>query len=219
MGKISKLDLTPTLQTEVNKIEKIGDTSALQTTNKENLVQAINELFQSANNGKTLIANVVGSPVLATQTFQQQATNIQSLKTTLAVNLINKGVSSSGSSTLNTLIDKVNNINTGKRSDSGTVDSIPVDAENPSVPGGTIQCLQASTSFLPSSIIIRAQGGFSYAVIYCAPFYGPTKKIFSRNSTSTDFLSFEYVNSSGFRLMVKNGYGDSSSTYEWIAIE
>ena len=56
--------------TEAQVIELIknnisGDISQLNTSNKSSLVAAINELFQSANNGKQLIANAIGNPLPA----------------------------------------------------------------------------------------------------------------------------------------------------------
>ncbi|ENK0837141.1 hypothetical protein AB2Z22_000447 [Clostridium botulinum] len=103
-----------------NNATDIGDKSALETINKTNLVGAINELFTNANNGKSLIANVVGNPLLATDTFQQQHDKIQTLKNTFATNLTAKEQNSSGTESLNNLINKVANINVGKRYAEGT---------------------------------------------------------------------------------------------------
>ncbi|WP_409068838.1 hypothetical protein ACFLKC_13970 [Clostridium caseinilyticum] len=90
-----------------------GDLQNLKTKDKTNLVSAVNELFQSANNGKSSIANVVGNPLLATDTFQQQSTKIQSLKNTFANNLTAKEQPSSGTESLKSLVDKIANIKTG----------------------------------------------------------------------------------------------------------
>ncbi|WP_243249728.1 hypothetical protein [Clostridium botulinum] len=100
---------------------KQGDLINLKTTNKTNLVNAVNELFQNANNGKSSIANVVGNPLLATDTFQQQRDKIQTLKNTFASNLSGKGQSSNSTENLKSLIDKVANINTGKRFIAGEI--------------------------------------------------------------------------------------------------
>ena len=50
----------------------------LQTTDKT-IVGAINELFQSANNGKELIASAIGEPLSSNQTFQAMSNDIDSL--------------------------------------------------------------------------------------------------------------------------------------------
>ena len=57
----------------------IGTVSKLQTTNKNNLVGAINELFQSANNGKQLIADAIGEPLSSEDTFSAMSSDINSL--------------------------------------------------------------------------------------------------------------------------------------------
>lgn len=122
-------DIAAKLQMQIseNKLQladittKQGDLINLKTTNKTNLVNAVNELFQNANNGKSSIANIVGNPLLATDTFQQQRDKIQILKNTFASNLNGKGQSSYNTESLKSLIDKVANINTGKRFITGKI--------------------------------------------------------------------------------------------------
>ncbi|MBY6950354.1 hypothetical protein [Clostridium botulinum] len=91
-------------------------------TNAKDITGAINELFTNANNGKKLISDVVGKPLLATDTFQQQNDKIQSLKNALVSNLNVKRQVSSNAESLKSLIDKVLNINTGRKSASGKQD-------------------------------------------------------------------------------------------------
>lgn len=71
-----------------------------------------NSAFQSANDIKTNWANVVGSPLLATDTSAQLKTKTQNIKNTLATNLTNKGQSAAGTETLTALVNKVANIST-----------------------------------------------------------------------------------------------------------
>ncbi len=97
----------------------VGTLSNLLTTAKGNIVAAINELFTSANNGKSDIASVVGSPATSSDTFSQLKTHIQNSKNTLASNLSAKGQSASGTESLSSLASKVANINVGKRFASG----------------------------------------------------------------------------------------------------
>ncbi|MCT8975484.1 phage tail protein [Clostridium sp. CX1] len=105
----------------------------------------LSNLFQYANNGKTGIANVIGSPALSSDTFEMLKNCIQNNKNTLATNLTNKGQSSVETDTLANLVSKVANINTGKRWASG------------SFPGpnysGTIVTVN-NLSFSPSFIIL-----------------------------------------------------------------
>lgn len=63
---------------------QIGNLSNLQTSNKEDLVVAINETFTSASNGKQIIATAItgmGVATSASDTFQTMANNIQSIET------------------------------------------------------------------------------------------------------------------------------------------
>ena len=97
-----------------NAAHGIGNRSALLTTAKDTIVNAINELFTSANNGKSSIAAVIGSPATSGDTFATLANHIQNAKNTMATNLTNKGTSASGTETLQSLADKIANVNTGK---------------------------------------------------------------------------------------------------------
>ena len=102
-----------------NKIENIDLSADKVIVNNSNLNSkdvnsALTELFQYADNGKKLISNVIGSPLSATDTFQQQKDKIQGLKNTMASNLSSKGQSASGTEGLNSLISKIKNIDTFK---------------------------------------------------------------------------------------------------------
>lgn len=117
----NKLQLADITKQQDDITTKQGDLINLKTTNKTNLVNAVNELFTNANSGKSSIANVVGNPLLASDTFQQQSNKIQNLKNTFASNLTSKQQPSNGNESLNNLINKVANINTGKRFITGKI--------------------------------------------------------------------------------------------------
>ncbi|WP_315080128.1 phage tail protein [uncultured Clostridium sp.] len=68
-----------------------------------------NEAFQYANNGKTLIANVIGN-IGASSTFAQLKDHVQLCKDNLRNNLVNKGVNATNTEGLSNLVDKVGNI-------------------------------------------------------------------------------------------------------------
>lgn len=124
------------MQNQINDIETLlaskqnKTDNSLQTSSK-NIVGAINEVFQYANNGKSNIAAVVGSPTTSSNTFQEMKTNIQKCKNTLASNLTTKGVKSAGSESLLSLCDKVKNIS------SGIPVTNPIPGES-NIPWGTI---------------------------------------------------------------------------------
>lgn len=85
-----------------------------------NVETVLDELFTFANNGKTDIASVIGSPATVGDTFTQLKTHIQTSKNDLATNLSAKGQSSVGTEPLDALVDKVALVNTGKKSASGS---------------------------------------------------------------------------------------------------
>ncbi|GAA0078803.1 hypothetical protein UT300005_31820 [Clostridium sp. CTA-5] len=72
-----------------------------------------NEAFQSANNGKTIIANVIGN-VSGNNTHAEIANRIQADKNTMANNLNSKGVGANGNEALASLARKIGNIPTTK---------------------------------------------------------------------------------------------------------
>ena len=87
--------------------EKIGDISQLSTEEKGSLVGAINELFQSANNGKELIASAIGEPVSSEDTFSAMSVDINNLLSTFKTNMMNNGITVESSDRFKSLIDKI----------------------------------------------------------------------------------------------------------------
>ena len=91
-GLITQGELDTALNKKVNDSDtnsklarqQIGSLSSLRTNSKDTLVNSINELFQYASNGKTLVANAItgkGVQSNSNMTFQQLATNISNIKT------------------------------------------------------------------------------------------------------------------------------------------
>ena len=131
----------------------IGNKSALLTSNKNTIVEAINELFTFANDGKTGVATVVGSPATAGDTFSQLVTHIQNAKNTMATNLSNKGVSASGTEALQALANKIANVNTGKQVAYGNTNiTIPLNS------GSVSLTVPISVSFIPKEVILLLNG-------------------------------------------------------------
>ena len=87
--------------------EKIGDISQLSTQEKGSLVGAINELFQSANNGKELIANAIGEPLSSEDTFSAMSNDINSLLSQFKANMMNNGITVESGDKFKQLIDKI----------------------------------------------------------------------------------------------------------------
>lgn len=98
---------------------QIGILSGLNTTAKDNLVNAVNELFTFANDGKSKWSSVIGSPLASSDTFTQMQTKTQTIKDVLADNLTAKGQTSTGAETLTSLVNKVSAIVPGRPIASG----------------------------------------------------------------------------------------------------
>ena len=77
------------------------------STNSKTVIGAINELFQSANNGKELIANAIGEPLDASDTFSAMITGINSLLSTFNTNMMNNGITVESGDKFKSLIDKI----------------------------------------------------------------------------------------------------------------
>ena len=113
MGEIRKDNLHESLIEELNELANI-DLSGKQDktdesllTESKDLVGAINELFQSANNGKELIANAIGEPVSKDDTFQAMSNDINSLLSTFKTNMMNNGITVDSGDKFKQLIDKI----------------------------------------------------------------------------------------------------------------
>ena len=76
-------------------------------TNSKTVIGAINELFQSANNGKQLIANAIGEPLSSEDTFSAMSTDINSLLSTFKTNMMNNGITVDSGDKFKQLIDKI----------------------------------------------------------------------------------------------------------------
>ena len=123
----------------------------------------LDELFTFANDGKTNLAAVIGSPAAATNTFTQLKDYIQTDKNTLATNLTNKGQISAGTETLAALVAKVANVNTGKKYASGTVTS---DASgNISITGLSFMPEYAILWFNDTSGVIQFNNDYDHLIL------------------------------------------------------
>ena len=119
MGRrISKEFLHPSILEGVNN--KIGNLDSLETDAKGNMVQAINELVEKLDNsaelevlegeiaeGKELIANAVGEPLTAEESFDEMSNDINSLLSTFKTNMMNNGITVESGDKFKVLIDKI----------------------------------------------------------------------------------------------------------------
>ena len=85
--------------------EALTDDSLL--TDDKSLVGAINELFQSANNGKEIIADAIGEPLNSEDTFAAMGNDINGLLSTFKTNMMNNGIAIESTDKFKSLIDKI----------------------------------------------------------------------------------------------------------------
>ena len=102
---------TSEIEAQIQAVDtKVGELSSLRTSDKDNIVDAINELFQSANNGKELIADAIGEPLSAEDTFQAMSNDINGLLSTFKTNMMNNGITVESGDKFKQLIDKIANM-------------------------------------------------------------------------------------------------------------
>ena len=115
MGKITINELHKSL---FDYVQAVSD-DKLETNNKT-IVGAINELFSDnsndieinnlkneISNGKELIANAIGEPLTAEDSFDEMSSDINSLLSTFKTNMMNNGITVESGDKFKSLIDKI----------------------------------------------------------------------------------------------------------------
>ncbi|MEK4167323.1 hypothetical protein NST18_12795 [Anoxybacillus sp. FSL W8-0104] len=161
------------------------------------LDQVLDELFTFANDGKTGVATVVGSPATAGDTFSQLVTHIQNAKNTMATNLSNKGVSASGTEALQALADKIADVNTGKK---WAVVSVPGYSKGSVIP-------ITGLGFRPSICIFRHTGNYAVGGSYHGGSRGVTVTTYGTTHYSVSY------NVSGLRLYLQDVTDNGCDVY------
>ncbi|MBR2756539.1 MAG: tail fiber protein [Exiguobacterium sp.] len=199
---------------------QIGILSGLNTTAKDNLVNAVNELFTFANDGKTKWSSVIGSPLASSDTFTQMQTKTQTIKNTLATNLTNKGQSSTGTETLTALANKVANVSTGKKVASGSGWSSSNTVTNITGTDGSSYYFEVSgLDFQPDLVLIWNSSGYLTVAKRSSSLYSSYKVLVLDNALNPGKSSFYlsgdfYMNYGGFRVAAR-----ANKSYYWIAYE
>ena len=141
----------------------------LATTDKT-IVGAINELFQSANNGKELIASAIGEPLNAEDTFSAMSTGINGLLSTFKTNMMNNGVMVESADKFKQLIDKIatlaDNEGKGIQYATGSVDMTKTTIYSPGFNGVSnpkSTTITTNLNFVPTMIFVELPLG-----IYCS---------------------------------------------------
>jgi hypothetical protein len=169
----------------------LGTVSNLQTTDKT-IVGAINELFQSANNGKQIIADAIGSPLTEGDTFAAMGSSINRLTTDFRNALALKGVNAPGDK-FETLISKINEI-----VQSGNI------LNNQAMVSGEY----TATSNVMTDVVVNTNLGFEpeYFIIFVQGF--AAGRYTSQISYSLDSVSYDLLSSDQLQCSVGLRYWD-----------
>ena len=162
MGRrISKEFLHPSILEGVNN--KIGNLDSLETDAKGNMVQAINELVEKLDNsaeienGKELIANAVGEPLTAEESFDEMSNDINGLLSTFKTNMMNNGVTVESSDRFKQLIDKIANM-AEEGSSKGIQFEMGTDTIYIKDSGSAITKTVSGLKFIPTYVFCFVQG-------------------------------------------------------------
>ena len=134
------------------------------------LEERVNEAFTSANNGKQLIANAIGEPLNAEDTFSAMSDDINGLLSTFKANMMNNGITVESSDKFKSLIDKIATMveegsGKGIQYASGITSN---NFSNVQIDGVNFTCLNISLNFKPTILIVRNHGNYGF---YIEDFY------------------------------------------------
>lgn len=213
----------------------IEDTDNLFTAT--NVEDVLKELFTSADNGKKGIASVIGFPATNNDAFDLLKKHIQDAKNKGAANLTAKGTNASGTESLDSIVSKIANVNTGKKWANGTAVSSGGTQAFRTPKGGYNQLYYVEVSgldFNPSVVVLNhnnlSSSNNNFSVLFPNNIvkdqtYGGRvlSGKFSKdsgtgsNSPYVNSFSLPVHNEKGFLLPVGNDI--SGKTFEWTAYE
>ena len=222
MGHITINELSEELKNQINSSgmkeedvnnliqSKIG-TNELSTTNKT-ITGAINERFQSANNGKELIANAIGEPLNSNDTFSAMSNDINGLLSTLKTNMMNVGIAVESGDRFKQLIDKIATMageggNTGVQFAEGTV-TVFLDETD-----WDEKAIVNDLSFKPSIVILN-----NALTSYVCNTLNDSCYISSSSSTGVSGKCSSYMTTSSNGFTINAGFFSANSVVNYYAI-
>ena len=162
MGRrISKEFLHPSILEGVNN--KIGNLDSLETDAKGNMVQAINELVEKLDNsaeienGKELIANAIGEPLTAEESFDKMSSDINNLLSQFKTNMMNNGITVNSGDKFKQLIDKIATMveeGSGKGIQFASGDTIEINYASRTDYGTVKTTINTNLNFTPNYVFV-----------------------------------------------------------------
>ncbi|BDR75751.1 hypothetical protein [Clostridium tetani] len=207
-------DVIEGVKKDIKNIDLNAEKVSLSSTNfrSQNVKAALEELFTFADNGKKNWVDVVGSPLLNTDSFSTLKSKTQNLKNTFASNLNNKKISASGTESLNNLVNKIKNIDTGLKMAKGTLE-LEATKSNFEI---------RNLSFKPWFVCGKSNYDLSNGLAFFIHFdnYGISiseqRKIYNGSGRMYGYLKV-YIYDDGFELSDLNGFF-KGHCITWVAI-
>ena len=183
--------------------DTIGNLAELQTENKDSLIGAINELFQSANNGKELIASAIGEPLSSEDTFSAMSDDINGLLATFKTNMMNNGITVESSDKFKSLIDKIATMVENGQGKGIQYEEKVLDDINYSTLSGSTETITITTDIKPTIVFVAIpEGKFT---IENSNFTLPIFSNFRSSSTSFQWMGY----SAGITCSIDNVQNNS----------
>jgi hypothetical protein len=214
---VGEIDLSKYATKEDLDMKQDKNDNNLQTTDKT-IVGAINELFQSANNGKELIANAIGEPISDEDTFSAMSEKIDTLTKTFRGNLIECGVSVNSNDKLKILIDKLHDIiriigGVGLRFSEGNALNMSTTGSQPT----TKQTVSHNMRFIPTYVFVNISQAYTLNL---------NTNVITSNLNATEINNQTYVTvvkvdnltTNTFDISVTDDQGCNLSGLTWYAI-
>ncbi|WP_423237295.1 hypothetical protein, partial [Clostridium puniceum] len=108
MGEMSsKVD---NLKLDAANVTFTSSITAFSQLGKNKVNLALDYLFQLANNGKQYWVDVIGWPLVITDTFATLKSKTQIIKNTIATNIVSKGIAANNTDSLSSLADAISRI-------------------------------------------------------------------------------------------------------------
>ncbi|WP_164971398.1 phage tail protein [Clostridium tetani] len=210
---------------DIKNIDLSADKVTLDSTKlkSKDVKTALEELFTSADNGKKDWVDVIGSPLSTGDSFFTLKSKTQDLKNTFASNLTDKKVSASGTESLNSLIGKIKNIDTGLKYATGTCKA-PSKNHREQITG---------ISFTPKIVYacgrcINGPKRYPFLFVFISKEYLDTIQ-YSENwgtsalvstsevEVSNNYYTISFVDNGGFSISTSHSYMEGAKV-SWVAI-
>ena len=190
MSKLTLNELSNSLNDYIDEKQNIEDYS-LMTENKT-IVGAINEIY-----GKEIIADAIGEPLKASDTFQTMSNDINNLLSTFKTNMMNAGVVVESGDKFKQLIDKIKGLTEGEGNKGVQFAEGTCNLVSPS------DVIVSNLTFKPVIILLHSEINTSLGIVMYNSFIDSTLTYQYYNDEYRPYTLDNYnyyVNDTGFKI-------------------